>query len=164
MEASGRGQVNETLARASSSLSGQRSPWHSPVPYLFGGLAAMLGLIAFALLILACSYWKLSGYLEGGNTESGDVQQQDLESGNKDEEPRKPPVFKEDVLVIMAGQVKPTFLATPASSRSSSFGNNTNCGGCECKPKNWDVEMANQAGSGEGSLGTDTQENLPEGH
>ncbi|KAL4197360.1 hypothetical protein AMTRI_Chr04g187940 [Amborella trichopoda] len=36
------------------------SPWHSPVPYLFGGLAAMLGLIAFALLILACSFWKLS--------------------------------------------------------------------------------------------------------
>lgn len=31
------------------------SAWHSPVPYLFGGLAAMLGLIAFALLILACS-------------------------------------------------------------------------------------------------------------
>ncbi|KAG0468619.1 hypothetical protein HPP92_017947 [Vanilla planifolia] len=43
-----------------------RSAWHSPVPYLFGGLAAMLGLIAFALLILACSYWKLSGFLEGG--------------------------------------------------------------------------------------------------
>ncbi|EMS55522.1 hypothetical protein TRIUR3_12089 [Triticum urartu] len=37
------------------------SPWQSPVPYLFGGLAAMLGLIALALLILACSYWKLSG-------------------------------------------------------------------------------------------------------
>lgn len=30
-----------------------RSTWHSPVPYLFGGLAAVLGLIAFALLILA---------------------------------------------------------------------------------------------------------------
>ncbi|KAL6567841.1 hypothetical protein OROGR_001509 [Orobanche gracilis] len=42
-------------------VSVQRSQWHSPVPYLFGGLAAMLGLIAFALLILACSYWKLSG-------------------------------------------------------------------------------------------------------
>ncbi|VAI80657.1 unnamed protein product [Triticum turgidum subsp. durum] len=41
------------------------STWQSPVPYLFGGLAAMLGLIALALLILACSYWKLSGYLDG---------------------------------------------------------------------------------------------------
>nr|GFA24245.1 protein glutamine dumper 2-like [Tanacetum cinerariifolium] len=44
----------------SASVIVQRSPWHSPVPYLFGGLAAMLGLIAFALLILACSYWKIS--------------------------------------------------------------------------------------------------------
>ncbi|GKC32097.1 glutamine dumper 2-like protein [Tanacetum coccineum] len=43
----------------SSPLSPQPSPWHSPVPYLFGGLAAMMGLIAFALLVLACSYWKL---------------------------------------------------------------------------------------------------------
>ncbi|KAI4381101.1 hypothetical protein MLD38_007209 [Melastoma candidum] len=163
MEASGRGQVNETLARASS-LAGQRSPWHSPVPYLFGGLAAMLGLIAFALLILACSYWKLSGYLEGGNAESSDGQRRDLESGNKDEEPQKPPVFEEKVLVIMAGQVKPTFLATPASSRSSSFGNNTNCGSFECDQRNGDVEMGKQVGSEGGSPGTDTQETLPEGH
>ncbi|EMS45822.1 hypothetical protein TRIUR3_28536 [Triticum urartu] len=47
------GLINGTVA--------PHSPWQSPVPYLFGGLAAMLGLIAFALLILACSYWKLSG-------------------------------------------------------------------------------------------------------
>ncbi|KAE8710356.1 Protein GLUTAMINE DUMPER 1 [Hibiscus syriacus] len=55
------------------------SPWHSPVPYLFGGLAAMLGLIAFALLILACSYWKLSGYLE--EEESSVEAERDLEGG-----------------------------------------------------------------------------------
>ncbi|KAL4199848.1 hypothetical protein AMTRI_Chr03g146860 [Amborella trichopoda] len=42
------------------------SPWHSLVPYLFGGLPAILGLIAFALVILACSYWKLSRYFESG--------------------------------------------------------------------------------------------------
>ncbi|PPS09329.1 hypothetical protein GOBAR_AA11312 [Gossypium barbadense] len=54
----------ETAAMPSMSppaMGQPRSPWHSPVPYLFGGLAAMLGLIAFALLILACSYWRLSG-------------------------------------------------------------------------------------------------------
>ncbi|XP_020595966.1 uncharacterized protein LOC110035968 [Phalaenopsis equestris] len=38
--------------------------WRSPVPYLFGGIAAMLGLITFALLVLVCSYWKLSGYVD----------------------------------------------------------------------------------------------------
>ncbi|XP_044464859.1 protein GLUTAMINE DUMPER 3-like [Mangifera indica] len=102
------------------------SPWHSPVPYLFGGLAAMLGLIAFALLILACSYWKLSGYLESGEN---DNQERDLEAGEgkNDGENQKPPqVFEEKILVIMAGELKPTFLATPMSSRSSSFDDDNN--------------------------------------
>ncbi|KAL4319875.1 hypothetical protein GQ457_18G004560 [Hibiscus cannabinus] len=95
---------------AAASPSAPHSPWHSPVPYLFGGLAAMLALIAFALLILACSYWKLSlsGYLES-----------DLEAGQgKGDETQKggAPVMEHQFLVIMAGQVKPTFLATPISS------------------------------------------------
>ncbi|XP_058187587.1 protein GLUTAMINE DUMPER 3-like [Rhododendron vialii] len=109
----------------------QRSPWHSPVPYLFGGLAAMLGLIAFALLILACSYWKLSGYLEN-NSGDGNSGDRDLELGeaNSDEKPKLPPVVEEKFLVIMAGQEKPTFIATPISSRASSFGSNcSSCGG-----------------------------------
>ncbi|CAA2991282.1 GLUTAMINE DUMPER 2-like [Olea europaea subsp. europaea] len=99
----------------------QRSPWHSPVPYLFGGLAAMLGLIAFALLVLACSYWKFSSH--GGDGE------RDLEAGEGNGSEgseaatvKPPPVLEEKYLVIMAGQEKPTFLATPMSSRASSFG------------------------------------------
>lgn len=98
----------------------QRSPWHSPVPYLFGGLAAMLGLIAFALLILACSYWRLSGRLD--DNEGGD--QRDLESGNEKEgdAAKSGKIFEEKILVIMAGDQKPTFLATPVSSRASSLG------------------------------------------
>jgi hypothetical protein len=102
------------------SSSGVHSAWHSPVPYLFGGLAAMLGLIAFALLILACSYWKLSGYLEGSNNSNGD-------GGMASEKPVALPVvphvcYEEKIVVIMAGDEKPTFLATPMSSRNSSFG------------------------------------------
>ncbi|XP_020237899.1 protein GLUTAMINE DUMPER 5 [Cajanus cajan] len=104
---------------ATSSPSPARSTWHSPVPYLFGGLAAMLGLIAFALLILACSYWKLSGHLQ--NEESSD---RDLENGGGEKqsdsahtESVKP--YEEKILVIMAGDDKPTFLATPKSSFST---------------------------------------------
>ncbi|KAL2482836.1 protein GLUTAMINE DUMPER 5-like [Forsythia ovata] len=116
---------------ASYSSPEQRSPWHSPVPYLFGGLAAMLGLIAFALLILACSYWKLSGYIE-----NRDETERDLEAGevNGDGDgsadggvKAEPPVLEEKYLVIMAGQEKPTFLATPMSSRASSFGSKSSC-------------------------------------
>ncbi|KAH6783631.1 glutamine dumper 3 [Perilla frutescens var. hirtella] len=96
----------------------QRSPWHSPVPYLFGGLAAMLGLIAFALLILACSYWKLSAGEEG---REGDVESGAAEKGDSGSAEKALPVFEEKFLVIMAGEVKPTFLATPMSSRNTSF-------------------------------------------
>ncbi|AED96935.1 unnamed protein product [Arabidopsis thaliana] len=92
---------------------GPHSPWHSPVPYLFGGLAAMLGLIAFALLILACSYWRLSGYLDGEENQS---RERDLEVGDvkPDKTAVKPVALPEKFLVIMAGNVKPTYLATPS--------------------------------------------------
>ncbi|KAI3444121.1 hypothetical protein Pfo_000786 [Paulownia fortunei] len=104
----------------------QRSPWHSPVPYLFGGLAAMLGLIAFALLILACSYWKLSGYLENRGDGERDLEAGEADGGDTGAKP-SPPVMEEKFLVIMAGQEKPTFLATPMSSRASSFGSKSTC-------------------------------------
>ncbi|KNA11221.1 hypothetical protein SOVF_136800, partial [Spinacia oleracea] len=93
--------------------------WKSPVPYLFGGLAAMLGLIAFALVILACSYWKLSGHLDAGE-DSGEV--------TGDEKPKDSNTnattvsYPSSILVIMAGEEKPTFLAMPATSRTSSLG------------------------------------------
>ncbi|CAA0814981.1 Protein GLUTAMINE DUMPER 3 [Striga hermonthica] len=86
------------------------SPWHSPVPYLFGGLAAMLGLIAFALLILACSYLKLSGDGDERDVERGGAK------GDGGSDDNAPPVFEEKFLVIMAGDQKPTFLATPVSN------------------------------------------------
>ncbi|XP_068323957.1 protein GLUTAMINE DUMPER 5-like [Pyrus communis] len=101
-----------------------RSPWHSPVPYLFGSLAGMLGLIAFALLILACSYRKLPSRLEDREGGEGD-----LESGSGGDEKgdgsnKSVKVFEEKILVIMAGNENPTFLATPVSvcSKAASFG------------------------------------------
>ncbi|KAF8102569.1 hypothetical protein N665_0198s0268 [Sinapis alba] len=95
-----------------TAMGGPHSPWHSPVPYLFGGLAAMLGLIAFALLILACSYWRLSGYLDG--EEENQSRDRDLEAGDaKPEKAVKAVALPEKFLVIMAGDVNPTYLATP---------------------------------------------------
>ncbi|KAJ8500886.1 hypothetical protein OPV22_011438 [Ensete ventricosum] len=94
---------------------GDHLTWHSPVPYLFGGLAALLGLISLALLILACSYWKLSGYLESGEDTGTAVELYVKPVA-------APTVYEEKVVVIMAGDAKPTFLATPMSTRASSFG------------------------------------------
>ncbi|XP_040381350.1 protein GLUTAMINE DUMPER 3-like [Oryza brachyantha] len=96
------------------------SPWQSPVPYLFGGLAAMLGLIAFALLILACSYWKLSGYLDGGSASGqggSTAGEAEGEKGSAAGAARPAVGFREHVVVIMAGDERPTFLAMPATSR-----------------------------------------------
>ncbi|KAM3297592.1 hypothetical protein ACQJBY_039485 [Aegilops geniculata] len=93
------------------------SPWQSPVPYLFGGLAAMLGLIAFALLILACSYWKLSGYLDGDR--DGQAAGGDGEKGSASGSSKPALDFLEHVVVIMAGDDRPTFLAKPATSRAA---------------------------------------------
>ncbi|EOA18784.1 hypothetical protein CARUB_v10007397mg [Capsella rubella] len=98
----------------SSSMLVPHSPWHSPVPYLFGGLAAMLALIAASLLILVCSYWRLSGSAQS-DLEGGDDAKPDGDT-NKTE----PTTMPEKFLVIMAGDVKPTYLATPATRSEKS--------------------------------------------
>ncbi|CAD6336007.1 unnamed protein product [Miscanthus lutarioriparius] len=110
------------MAAPGANATAPHSPWQSPVPYLFGGLAAMLGLIAFALLILACSYWKLSGYLDADRDRragsSGEGGGADGEKGSAAGAARPAAEFQEHVVVIMAGEERPTFLATPAASRA----------------------------------------------
>ncbi|KAI3701666.1 hypothetical protein L6452_26906 [Arctium lappa] len=98
----------------SSPVDVKRSPWNSPVPYLFGGLAAMFGLLAFALLIVVYSYWKLSSNI--GNGDGGDVEYGNGDGNSKPEninDYRLRSVSDEKYLVVMAGEAKPTYLATP---------------------------------------------------
>ncbi|XP_075633447.1 protein GLUTAMINE DUMPER 1 [Castanea sativa] len=132
--------VSPTPSMSVMQTQAQRSPWHSPVPYLFGGLAAMLGLIAFALLILACSYWKLAGQLD--EREGG--QERDLENGDEkeagDSGSKVAKVYEEKFLVIMAGDEKPTFLATPMYSKAASFGD-----GVDVKGEKKDEDNINKA-------------------
>ncbi|KAE8664302.1 Protein GLUTAMINE DUMPER 1 [Hibiscus syriacus] len=96
-------------------ISTPRSQWHSPVPYLFGGLSAMLALIAFALLILACSYRAVSARL-GNNNGGGGGDDTEDDSNNQVK------VYEDQILVMMAGELTPTFLATPVFSKASIFG------------------------------------------
>lgn len=76
--------------------------WHTPVPYLFGGFGAVMILIAVALLVLACSHWRSArdGDSESPSSEKPVIVQLDTE-------PR--------VVVIMAGDNKPSFIAKPFS-------------------------------------------------
>lgn len=83
----------------------------------------MLALIAFALLILACSYRRHSGRRLNRRGGTGNT---DLESGGGEKEGESgvvesAKVFEEKILVIMAGDEKPTYLATPVCANCSSF-------------------------------------------
>ncbi|KAJ6834262.1 protein GLUTAMINE DUMPER 5 [Iris pallida] len=94
------------------------SAWRSPIPYLFGGLAAMLGLIAFALLILAFSYWRISGFLDDDAAAAAEADRSSAAAASSAGKPagRKPAAASSEegfVVVVMAGDDKPTFLATP---------------------------------------------------
>uniref|UniRef100_A0A0E0LVE4 Uncharacterized protein n=1 Tax=Oryza punctata TaxID=4537 RepID=A0A0E0LVE4_ORYPU len=142
------------------------SAWHSPVPYLFGGLAAMLGLIAFALLILACSYWKLSGYLEGGAGRGRDDDGASADGAKPAASELPPPIWEEKILVIMAGDVKPTYLATPMSSRASSFGDRSSNGdqADDEKKKVQEVAMGTLIKDGENGEHSESQRDRDEHH
>ncbi|CAL9758794.1 unnamed protein product [Musa acuminata subsp. burmannicoides] len=128
-----------TAAKSPSPASSDppHSSWQSPVPYLFCALAVMLGLIGFAFLILACSYWKLASYLESGNDRGGRDREVDGPASGGDAA-KPPPLCEESVVVIMAGDCKPTFLATPVASRaatSSDEGDETREAATEWKNK-----------------------------
>uniref|UniRef100_A0A7N0V2A3 Uncharacterized protein n=1 Tax=Kalanchoe fedtschenkoi TaxID=63787 RepID=A0A7N0V2A3_KALFE len=92
----------------------RHSAWKSPLPYLFGGMGAMMLLIVTALIILLCSYWKRTS-----DSERAEREQWDLEAANHvgGEEGSKKAAYAEKFVVIMAGDEKPTFLATPRCYR-----------------------------------------------
>ena len=90
----------------SSSSSNEIWRWNSPFPYLFGGFALILGLIVVALIILSCSHKK--------RTSSPDHV--------KDKPPKTictEPDTLPRVIVIMAGDENPTYLATPVPAAST---------------------------------------------
>ncbi|KAJ8430834.1 hypothetical protein Cgig2_034161 [Carnegiea gigantea] len=77
--------------------------WNSPTPYLFIGIILLLGLIAAALVILACSFRKRPSPSASDDDEwavPGKRTALELDPGPK-------------IVVIMAGDDKPTYLAKP---------------------------------------------------
>jgi hypothetical protein len=94
---------------ATATTTAKQAEWRWPVPLLFGGVTTLMALVALALLILACSYWKTMDSQSNGQSlnASAELGVQTEISGEDFEE--------EKVVVIMAGQQNPTFLARPAS-------------------------------------------------
>lgn len=79
----------------------------SPAPYLFGGLAVILGLLGMALLILVC-YCEISAPNSAGSD--------DVDARQKSHHLRMQPLEMEPkIVVIMAGDDNPTYLANPVA-------------------------------------------------
>ncbi|KAG6512297.1 hypothetical protein ZIOFF_025987 [Zingiber officinale] len=97
------------LSSPPSSLGGAAAAhlwWRNPVPFLFGGMAAMLSLVALALLFLTCSY-----YWNSLSDHDSDSQKPRDSHGAK-----APASFEDSFLVIMPGDVGPTALAVPIAA------------------------------------------------
>ncbi|XVF49828.1 hypothetical protein PTKIN_Ptkin04bG0047400 [Pterospermum kingtungense] len=75
--------------------------WNSPTPYVFGGLAIIFGIIAFALLFLACCLPRSSS--EFRNRKEEKCKETIQASASK--EPK--------IVVIMAGDDHPRYVAKP---------------------------------------------------
>jgi len=96
------------------------SAWRSPVTFLLGGVALMIAMIAFACIILACSYVR---HPFGSNSEENEISEQSEESGamygyridtmKKITPSDRSEGAHREVVVIMAGDVTPTFIANP---------------------------------------------------
>ncbi|PSS35070.1 Protein GLUTAMINE DUMPER like [Actinidia chinensis var. chinensis] len=97
--------TSTTDATATATTTTGLHRWNSPIPYLFGGLALMIGLIALALVILACSHKKPTST---SNSSNGAEENPTRATHVVEMEPR--------IVVIMAGDDHPMYLAKPVGS------------------------------------------------
>ncbi|PPS08919.1 hypothetical protein GOBAR_AA11731 [Gossypium barbadense] len=77
--------------------------WNSPLPYLFGGLTIVFGIIGIALLFLACSHWRQS---------SPELPNAKEEKNN--ETIQASASMEPKIVVIMAGDDHPRFVEIPS--------------------------------------------------
>jgi uncharacterized membrane protein YjgN (DUF898 family) len=101
---------NHSTMNGTSSEAASLRNLSSPVPYLFGGLAFILGVIAIALLIIVYSF----GEQYSSSTSSNDEEK----SSNMHVVDMDQVSLEQEIVVIMAGESNPTYLAKPVSSIS----------------------------------------------
>ncbi|CAM8952747.1 unnamed protein product [Rhodiola kirilowii] len=107
-------EESSSVPTKSPSVATGLSTQHSPVTYLFCGIAAMSLLIGSALLIFIISYWQYKARLDQAESE----RRRDLEVGLGGEQGNfgageRKVGYREKIAVIMAGDENPRFLATP---------------------------------------------------
>ncbi|GLJ43134.1 hypothetical protein SUGI_0895130 [Cryptomeria japonica] len=90
------------------------SAWQWPLPFVLGGLGIILFLIACAFIILACPHCKIS-LSYGSNTSTSTANSIIRKSAMMMKFSDSSENAEENIVVIMAGDVNPTFIATPTS-------------------------------------------------
>ncbi|KAJ0245455.1 Protein GLUTAMINE DUMPER 6 [Hirschfeldia incana] len=90
--------------------------WKSPIPYLFGGLFLLILLIALALLSLVCTNKKTPS--SSSSNDTNPVGEEDDTGDNKAKSIMVEYLPK--IVVILAGEDKPSCLAVPVIPPPSS--------------------------------------------
>ncbi|KAK4712327.1 hypothetical protein R3W88_006840 [Solanum pinnatisectum] len=101
-----------SLSNCSSPYSCSVWRWNSTVPYLFGGLALIFLLISVALVILACAYCRKK--MRNSSISRGENNGGMMIPTNVHNQIDMVVTMKPKIVVIMAGDDKPSYLATPS--------------------------------------------------
>ncbi|KAL2531977.1 Protein GLUTAMINE DUMPER 3 [Abeliophyllum distichum] len=96
--------MKPAVQNSSITAGGGVDQWNTSIPYFFGTLGLMLGLIVLSLIILACLHRKSSNY---------DAAEENPTNPLHLLHPQLEPKIN---VVIMAGETNPTFLANPVPS------------------------------------------------
>ncbi|KVH92608.1 protein GLUTAMINE DUMPER 6-like [Cynara cardunculus var. scolymus] len=113
--------TQNTTAAVSATAAATGFRWSSPIPYLFGGLALMLTLIACALIILVCSYKKPYSSSSSENSSentTGDQEKQSVPEFRMELSPEMEP----KIVIVMPGDINPTYLAKPTPPTATRAG------------------------------------------
>ncbi|KAM7277943.1 hypothetical protein ACFE04_005077 [Oxalis oulophora] len=105
--------INPTNSRASISL----FQWNTPLPYIFIFLMLVFGIIAVSLLILACCHKKSSA--EDHSCEEKEEKSQEIVENPASKLP--------EVVVILAGDDRPRFVAKPVAVAVAVAASACNC-------------------------------------
>ncbi|GLJ43161.1 hypothetical protein SUGI_0896050 [Cryptomeria japonica] len=110
----GNGEAESMAINSTNSVNAlPNSLWHSPVPYLLGGVCVIVLLLAVAFILLLLSSLKIAHNGPSGNEGAHMI---NIEDGEKNAETKLSGCDQktvESVIVVMAGDEEPSFLATP---------------------------------------------------
>ncbi|KAM7267700.1 hypothetical protein ACFE04_009866 [Oxalis oulophora] len=100
-----------SISPEASTASNGSIQWNTPLPYLFTGLLIVFGIIAVALFILACCQ-QLSTIANDHHDHQSSCDDKEKKSAKSGENPAS---NLPEIVVIMAGDDRPTFVAKPTS-------------------------------------------------